>query len=314
MVNWSRIILHLLSGEAGIGYLLWIARVVALTVLSIWILAAVVSADKRTVLYMRRFRAHGPQARMRRTLEAGLGRRYRLVTLSDGVFQPLEVPPLERWFNRAVLPLLAVVFVLGSSIFVYLAPLVFLGAPLFLAPIIAGFLLLRYRVRRRARIAVRRTATWRRASRASHASSAGGRGPRASPRRQPSSRCRTNCGKTAVARAVAERRCSRRRRQLGQRQPPVGAGAPVRVRISTLRAVAERDPLAAWSEGPGDPTAERCRALLKDQSVLVYRGNGLVDRRRFGRSLKRLLDQAVTDLWPTRTEETAAVLRPATAM
>jgi hypothetical protein len=49
---------------------------------------------------------------------------------------------------------------------------------------------------------------------------------------------------------------------------------------------------------------------LKDQSVLVYQGNGLFDRRRFRRSLKRLLDQAVTDLWPIPTADSVRLEGP----
>ena len=128
--NWTLIIGDLISGEAGLTDVAWIAGTLTLTVLAIWIVAAVVSADKRTVLYLRRFHAHGPQARMRGTLDSGLRRRYRVVALYDGLFQPLEVPPLERWLNRIVLPLVAVALVLGSSLFVYLAPLVSLGAPI----------------------------------------------------------------------------------------------------------------------------------------------------------------------------------------
>lgn len=96
IAGWTLVVSNLLSGELGIMDVVSAAGNVTVAVLTIWLLAVVVSSDKRTVLYLRRFHAEGPQALMRRTLESGLGRRYRLVSLYDGLFQPLEVPPMLR--------------------------------------------------------------------------------------------------------------------------------------------------------------------------------------------------------------------------
>ena len=146
------------------------------------------SADKRTVLYLRRFHAHGPQARMRGTLDSGLRRRYRVVALYDGLFQPLEVPPLERWLNRIVLPLVAVALRAGQQPLRLSGAARVPGAPRYYpGPIAAGFLLLRYRVRRRARIAVAtRRDLARCVARVARLRALVDRGRRASPRRPAS--------------------------------------------------------------------------------------------------------------------------------
>jgi len=61
-------------------------------------------------------------------IESGLGRRYRLVTLDDASFVPLEVPPLERWSYRlgsyipviSLLDALVAVSWLGTTLFTFI--------------------------------------------------------------------------------------------------------------------------------------------------------------------------------------------------
>jgi hypothetical protein len=295
IAGWTFFVFNLLSGDLGIMDVISAAAEVAATVLVIWMLAVVISGDKRTVLYLRRFHAEGPQALMRRTLESGLGRRYRLVSLYDGLFQPLEVPPVERWINRAVLPLVVVTFVTLSGMFVYMAPLVFFGAPTFLVPVIVGFLLHRRAIRRRARIAIKSPDDMRAcAARVQRLKRWWVRpavlAPQATVVMAPDALWQD----TVV--------------ELSQRVDALvvdvsSVTVNLEWELERLSAagfrrcvlVAERDALREWSSGPTDLTAERCLVLLHDQTVLVYAGKQRSDRRRFARSLERLLDQAVAD-------------------
>ena len=295
IAGWTLVVSNLLSGELGIMDVVSAAGNIVVTVLAIWLLAVVVSSDKRTVLYLRRFHAEGPQALMRRTLESGLGRRYRLVSLYDGLFQPLEVPPVERWINRAVLPLVVVTFVTLSGLFVYMAPLVFFGAPTFLVPVIVGFLLHRRAIRRRARLAIksrddvvacaarvqRLRRWWLRPAVLA---------PQATVVMAPDALWQD---------AVVE--LSRRVDALVVDVSSVSVNLEwelERLSAAAFRRcvlVAERDALREWSSGLTDVTAERCRVLLHDRVVLVYEGKRRSDRRRFASSLERLLDQAVVE-------------------
>ena len=295
IAGWTLVVSNLLSGELGIMDVVSAAGNVAVTVLAIWLLAVVVSSDKRTVLYLRRFHAEGPQALMRRTLESGLGRRYRLVSLYDGLFQPLEVPPVERWINRAVLPLVVVTFVTLSGMFVYMAPLVFFGAPTFLVPVIVGFLLHRRAIRRRARIAIKsRDEVVACAARVQRLKRWWLRPTVLAPQ--------------ATVVVVPDAMWQDAVAELSQRVDALvvdvsSVSVNLKWELERLSAaafrrcvlVAERDALREWSSGLTDVTAERCWVLLHDQAVLVYEGKRRSDRRRFASGLERLLDQAVVE-------------------
>jgi hypothetical protein len=298
IVSWTMFLSELLGGRMGLVDTATGVGEVAAVALVLWLVACVVSGDKRTALYLRRFRATGPLARMRQALESGLGRRYRIVTLHDGAFEPLEVPPVERWTNRVVLPLVGLAFVLGSGLFVYLAPLVFLGAPVLFGLVVIAFLLLRFSIRRRSRIAIETPADVERCVERI--------------RRLKGFRVRPALlAPQATVVTVTD--------ELWQEAVTALSGSvdALIVDVGTVTSnlawelerleaegfrrcvvVAESTALDAWP-GPGeDPAIDRGRALLADQAVLVYEGRDRADRRTFRRSLERLLDQAVTGLWP----------------
>lgn len=142
-----------------------------------WLASA---GPKLTVLYLRRFRLNAAQNVVTSALERGLSRRYRVVTLDDASFPPMETPRLYRRLSRyggAVgwsvvlggLFLLVWTFYASSSptitgmiSSVALAGLLVLVAPVVL-PVVtvvailftAALLVQRWRVRRRSRLEVR---------------------------------------------------------------------------------------------------------------------------------------------------------------
>jgi hypothetical protein len=143
-----------------------------------WLLAA---GPKFTVLYLRRFRVATAPAVVTAALEQGLSKRYRVVTLDDATFPPLEVPRLYRRLSRyggvalwlvVVLVVLAFLLLLYTQFsptlsgFVYglvlagtvgVLPLggMFVGFSWMMLVAVAALLLHRWRVRKRARILVR---------------------------------------------------------------------------------------------------------------------------------------------------------------
>jgi hypothetical protein len=84
----------------------------ALTTAGCYVLAlyaALVLAEprKRVVLYLRRFRSVSANELMGRAIDAGLGRRFRVVTLDDANFRPIEIPRTERRVSVFSTPLMA---------------------------------------------------------------------------------------------------------------------------------------------------------------------------------------------------------------
>jgi hypothetical protein len=141
-----------------------------------WLLA---SCPKFTILYLRRFRLTSAQAVVSAALEQGLGRRYRIITLDDARFPPMEVPRLYRRLSRYggvslwivfMLVMLAVAgFFLASSaptitgifstialamLVVFVLPGAILGFSATCLIVTAALLSLRWTVRRRSRISV----------------------------------------------------------------------------------------------------------------------------------------------------------------
>jgi hypothetical protein len=134
------------------------------------------SGQKLTVLYLRRFRLGPAQAVVTAALEQGLGKHYRVVTLDDASFPPMEVPRLYRRFSRygglAIWSIGMIVFffivtvlvassgptILGAIAGLMLAGMSFLmpGAPIVFSAALfvvsAALLLQRWRVRRRSKL------------------------------------------------------------------------------------------------------------------------------------------------------------------
>jgi hypothetical protein len=79
------------------------SRVVLSGMFSVAILCGLIwclSRSKFAVLYLRKFRHSAAHKTVTMVLESGLGRRYRVVTLDDSSFKPIEVPRTERFLSR----------------------------------------------------------------------------------------------------------------------------------------------------------------------------------------------------------------------
>ncbi|MBY5883974.1 hypothetical protein HFN46_33240 [Rhizobium leguminosarum] len=151
-----------------------------------WLAAA---GPKLTILYLRRFRLSSAQVVVTAALEQGLSKRYRVVTLDDANFPPMEVPLIYQRLSRYGGPL---VWVVGMTVSVSLLTEIFdraapsntgivfgailAGVRLFIPELVIGFsamiivvvaalLLQRWLVRRRARLSVRKVGDLDRAGR-----------------------------------------------------------------------------------------------------------------------------------------------------
>ncbi len=73
-----------------------------------------IAGKKPTILFLRRF---GLDVNMviSRIVRSGFGRRFRIVTLDDGSFPPVDTPPLERWTSRLAAPFAAVALLVWLS-------------------------------------------------------------------------------------------------------------------------------------------------------------------------------------------------------
>lgn len=69
-----------------------------------YLLIVLMSNRKVQVLYLRRFGLSAANRMITQAIEGGLGRRYRVLTLDDTDFQPLEVPRIERILSRIAIP------------------------------------------------------------------------------------------------------------------------------------------------------------------------------------------------------------------
>ena len=85
-------------------------------ILGVFVGANAVARRKPTVLFLRRFGSDG-QLVISRLLKAGLGRRFRVVTLDDGRFPALSAPPLERWLTRLIPVIGGAAILAGGFIF-----------------------------------------------------------------------------------------------------------------------------------------------------------------------------------------------------
>lgn len=84
---------------------------VGAAVIGTYMLLMFLAPQKSVVLYLRRFRLTAVAQAMTDAIESGVGRHYRILTLDDANFVPLEVPPLERWISRygSLVPILGAV-------------------------------------------------------------------------------------------------------------------------------------------------------------------------------------------------------------
>lgn len=106
-------------------YWLWGILSTMVVIVAMYLLLIAFSSRKAVVLYLRRFRLEAVSLAMSDAIESGIGRHYRIMTLDDSNFVPLEVPPMERWISRygslvTILGALAVTFAvvwLSASIF-----------------------------------------------------------------------------------------------------------------------------------------------------------------------------------------------------
>jgi len=297
----------------ALGVLAW-ALLGVPCIAALYVLFAIVEGRKTAVLYLRRFRFADAQHAMIRVSEAGLGRRYRIVTLDDSTFQALEVPARERRIARYGPWLLgtALIAVAGGSLIGTLmsfgpwSPVpIILGLGIILtsgSPFIIGLIWLcvlafatmlvhRRRVRRRAHLAVQTDSDVRRCLLAVAALGSYRRSP---PLMAP---------QATVAR-VADGYWQEVVRQL---LTHTGA-AIVDVSVLTPNLLWELERLRAhgfercvlvgleshvgmWSgiEPPSEDAA-RAQALLAGRTILHYRAGGWRQRRRFRRSLTNALD------------------------
>jgi hypothetical protein len=143
---------------------------------------------KRIVLYLRRFRSVSANQLMGQMIDTGLGRRFRVVTLDDASFRPIEIPRAERRvsvFSPPIMALASVALFIAMAYYVVIKQLqlsasgpippryfgvymIAFGQGVYDAPIwgaISGFVLVvfaflmvhRWRVRLRSRLRVRTT-------------------------------------------------------------------------------------------------------------------------------------------------------------
>jgi hypothetical protein len=82
-------------------------------VAAVYVMIALISSRKTPVLYLRRFGFRDANRMITRAIEEGLGRQYRVLTLDDSDFAPLEVPRIERIVSRLGIPLALLLLVVG---------------------------------------------------------------------------------------------------------------------------------------------------------------------------------------------------------
>jgi len=89
----------MLSGSWALGLVLGPPSA-AVVLLGGYLILMALAPRKGVVLYLRRFRLTLAAHAMSEAIESGIGRHYRILTLDDASFVPIEVPRLERWMSR----------------------------------------------------------------------------------------------------------------------------------------------------------------------------------------------------------------------
>jgi hypothetical protein len=105
-----------LAERAFIGFftgpIVWLLKSLAILA-TVYVLAALMSSRKTPVLYLRRFGLSDANRTIAQAINGGLGRQYRVITLDDSDFVPLEVPRIERILSRFGIPFALLVFFLA---------------------------------------------------------------------------------------------------------------------------------------------------------------------------------------------------------
>ena len=86
--------------ERSLLVLLYLAGISVL-----YVLIALMSSRKTPILYLRKFGLSRANRMVTRAIEGGLGRQYRVLTLDDSDFKPLEIPRIERILSRVGIPI-----------------------------------------------------------------------------------------------------------------------------------------------------------------------------------------------------------------
>src|SRR5262249_42645581 len=86
--------------ERSLLVLLYLAGISVL-----YVLIALMSSRKIPILYLRKFGLSRAKRMVTRAIEGGLGRQYRVLTLDDSDFKPLEIPRIERILSRVAIPI-----------------------------------------------------------------------------------------------------------------------------------------------------------------------------------------------------------------
>src|SRR5215468_1731792 len=86
--------------ERSLLVLLYLAGISVL-----YVLIALMSSRKIPILYLRKFGLSRANRMVTRAIEGGLGRQYRVLTLDDSDFKPLEIPRIERILSRVAIPI-----------------------------------------------------------------------------------------------------------------------------------------------------------------------------------------------------------------
>ena len=86
--------------ERSLLVLLYLAGISVL-----YVLIALMSSRKTPILYLRKFGLSRANRMVTRAIEGGLGRQYRVLTLDDSDFKPLEIPRIERILSRVAIPI-----------------------------------------------------------------------------------------------------------------------------------------------------------------------------------------------------------------
>jgi hypothetical protein len=310
---WLQLSIELSSGHYVLASLclLWGAATAFLFPLA-WVLYAL---PKRTALYLRRFQLAATYGAMSNAIEKGLGRRLRVVTLDDRSFSPLEAPVRVRRLTRWT-PITLTLAIVGG----FLAVTVFAGmrfAPtitdwiwgavaisgfivlpgivaiaLYLASLLAAFLLLRRRIRKRARLHIVGPAQIPAAISRVRLLAARWRGASILEPQATVVQVTDDAWQPTVQALIQETACvifdvsQPTANVLWELEQVFNAASRHKVLL-----VADENLFQTWSATAGrDEMLARVQMLLQAHTILMYRGSGRLNRRRFRQNICRAID------------------------